>query len=260
MHRAIVLRVLAIVTSPCGVIVSDRATPPPTTAQVSIRCMDDTHPMRAKPTHTESDHALGCADTRGVWQGPYQERFADESLAAKGRYSNGQPDGTWVFFYRSGREMMRGHFREGMREGVWISYFEDGRKLARGPYVRDALSGRWLSWYEDGTRKSEGSYHNGEEAGTWTYWYTNGHLQSRGAYRGRRIVPPRNASVPAQSGHWTYWYESGAKHMEGCFRDGEKVGKWKEWAEDGSVSATKTLGGDANVNCPGQTRKQCSMR
>lgn len=200
-------------------------------------CPRGSHQVRASSVHTESDHALACADANGVWTGPYQERFADDTLAVKGAYQVGQPDGPWLFYYKSGAIMMSGAFRAGQREGVWTSFYENGRKLGSGPYHNDQLQGRWVTWYEDGTLKSEGSYHDGEESGLWSFWYPNGKLEKKGQYFGRRVVPPKNVSVPAELGLWTYWYDNGLKRIEGKFCAGERVGLWTEWSEDGSVSA-----------------------
>ena len=206
-------------------------------AALQISCPTGTHQVRAAPVHTESDHALACADTQGVWAGPYQERFNDDTVAVRGIYLGGQPNGSWTFFYKGGATMMSGSFRSGKREGIWTSFYENGHKLGQGPYHNDDLDGHWINWYEDGTRKSEGSYKSGDEWGLWSFWYANGRLQKRGKYFGRRIVPPRNASVPAESGLWTYWYEKGLKQMEGSYRKGERMGEWTEWSEDGSITS-----------------------
>jgi antitoxin component YwqK of YwqJK toxin-antitoxin module len=206
--------------------------------------------MRGSAVHTQSDYALACPDASGRWNGPYQE-WRHSGLAVAGHYSNGQPEDEWTFFYPNGRILKRGSYRAGLRQGEWRSYYENGRKLAEGAYRDDALNGRWTEWYETGVRKSQGAYQNGEEAGQWTFWHPNGRLDRAGNYRGRRIVPPRNASVPAESGKWTYWYDNGHKRMEGCFRDGLQVGLWTEWSPEGQVTSQKTFGpaGAATAPC-----------
>jgi len=195
--------------------------------------------VRKAPIHTESDHALACSDREGVWQGPYQEEYEDGTVAVSGRYKDGQPDDEWTFFYRDGARLSRGVFREGRRKEQWTTFYENGRKLAEGTYRDGEPDGHWTNWYEDGTRQSEGDYLAGEESGVWTYWFPNGRMDRTGVYHGRRVVPPRNASVPAESGKWTYWYESGSKRTEGCFNNGVQVGVWTEWSEEGKASTRK---------------------
>jgi antitoxin component YwqK of YwqJK toxin-antitoxin module len=215
----------------------------------SISCEGRRPPFRTAAVHTRSDYALACTDSHGVWHGPYQERFDDATLALSGYYKRGQPEGLWTFFYRKGTQMTRGSFHAGRREGQWTSFYENGRLLGQGPYRKDTLDGYWTAWHESGSRKSAGAYRKGEEVGRWTYWYPSGRRDRSGEYQGRRIMLPQNVSVPAERGKWTYWYESGNKRLEGCFRNGEQIGVWTEWSEDGHVKSHVTRGGSADTAC-----------
>ncbi|MDQ6663193.1 MAG: hypothetical protein M3Z23_02235, partial [Acidobacteriota bacterium] len=86
-------------------------------ANPPFSCSAGRKAVRAAPVHTQSDHALGCTGKDGRWQGLYQERFDDESIAATGQYEGGQPGGVWTFFYRNGARMTHGAFRLGRKEG-----------------------------------------------------------------------------------------------------------------------------------------------
>ena len=68
-----------------------------------------------------------------------------------------------------------------------------------------APGGKYTTWYENGAKKTEGTFnHNSKE-----------------------------------DGFWTVWYENGKKKAEGNYKNGDQVGKWTIYNEDGSVKFVK---------------------
>jgi antitoxin component YwqK of YwqJK toxin-antitoxin module len=211
-------------------------------AEVPLRCPGDRDAVRDRALYAEiADHAIGCTDDQGAWDGPYQERFADGRVAVRGAQRHAHPEGLWTFFYANGQTMMRGRFRAGHRQGPWTSFYENGKRLGQGSYRDDMLDGRWTTWREDGSRESVGSYRRGDKEGPWTYFHPNGRPDRAGAYRGVRRVPPRNAPVPAETGQWTYWHDNGKRRAQGTFRNGEQIGLWIEWSPGGQEISRKQL-------------------
>ena len=45
----------------------------------------------------------------------------------------------------------------------------------------------------------------------------------------------------------TNWYENGQKKTKGSFQDGEKVGKWTYWRENGQVSIEEEYDNEGKV-------------
>jgi len=210
-------------------------------------CPGGRPPVRAAAAHTEADHALACTDPQGTWDGPYHEVSRDGRLTVSGVNRAGAPEGVWTFFYGNGAVMKREILRAGTRDGVYSAFYENGTRAAEGAYRDGQPDGLWREWYGDGRLRSQGRFDRGQETGRWTYWFPNGQPDRTGEYRGRRLLPPRQISVPAETGRWTYWYPDGAKRMEGCYRAGERVGEWTEWSETRQVTSRTTYSSAATT-------------
>ena len=39
-----------------------------------------------------------------------------------------------------------------------------------------------------------------------------------------------------EQGHWIYYHYNGAKWTEGDYKNGEKIGVWKSWYDDGRIN------------------------
>ena len=39
-----------------------------------------------------------------------------------------------------------------------------------------------------------------------------------------------------EEGHWIYYHYNGTKWTEGDYRNGQKVGVWKSWYDDGTLN------------------------
>ena len=63
-----------------------------------------------------------------------------------------------------------------------------------------------------------------------TYW-SNHQLKSIGL-----------AIDSVEDGFWQYFYRDGSRMMEGSFKNGQKVGKWKTYNEEGDVIAEEAFG------------------
>ena len=90
-----------------------------------------------------------------------------------------------------------------------------------------------LYWYDNGELKEAMFYLT-----DWIYiiykWYENGQLCDQGLYNGCFEDEYGNRK-PVKHGSYTSWHKNGQLSGKGNFENGEKVGMWNNWNEDGSV-------------------------
>lgn len=77
-------------------------------------------------------------------------------------------------YYENGQKEMRGEFSNGERNGTWIYWFQDGRKWTESTYENDLRVGQTVVWRESGLKNYEGSYSKGKPHGTWTFYDIDG--------------------------------------------------------------------------------------
>ena len=91
---------------------------------------------------------------------------------------------------------------DGKKEGMWIEYY-DGRISAQRCYVNDSLSGESIDYNEDGDIFIQQTFKNGQENGMYKM-YSN--------------------------------YKKGKIVEQGSFIDGNKVGVWEYYIDDGRLN------------------------
>jgi hypothetical protein len=88
-------------------------------------------------SHTRSDResadALNQTDPSGLKQGPW-EIYSDSVLVGKGSYVDGQQEGLWTYWYRSGQMKAEGQYRGGVKDGMWIEWYRDGDIMWKGEW------------------------------------------------------------------------------------------------------------------------------
>tara|TARA_R110002049_G_scaffold305422_4_gene502045 strand:+ start:624 stop:1040 length:417 start_codon:yes stop_codon:yes gene_type:complete len=85
-----------------------------------------------------------------------------------------------------------------------------------------AYSGDYEKRYPNGLLRIKGTMKNGKREGSWKYFYDNGMLWSKGYFQN-----------DVQHGPSSVYYPSGVMKMQGEYVEGESVGIWSFWAEDG---------------------------
>ncbi|HEY2004127.1 MAG TPA: hypothetical protein VGH44_03335 [Candidatus Saccharimonadia bacterium] len=55
------------------------------------------------------------------------EHYKDGSVKGRGQLLDGQMDGYWEWFRKSGTKMRSGHFEAGQPVGEWITYNQQGQ-------------------------------------------------------------------------------------------------------------------------------------
>ena len=75
-----------------------------------------------------------------------QEMWEDGKPRREGFLRDGDPQGLWLAWHRSGALRMVGSFETGKAEGRWNAYDGEGETVASGPVLNGRLSGEWTVW------------------------------------------------------------------------------------------------------------------
>lgn len=105
-------------------------------------------------------------------------------------------------YYESGKKSAETKYENNHETGVWIEWFENGNKFSETPYLLGEINGNRREWNQKGRLVSECNYINGLEDGE---CYTKYH---------------NNPNI--------YIYH-------GYFKNGKKIGLWREWDENGKI-------------------------
>ena len=66
-------------------------------------------------------------DVESPFSGKVFNTYASGKREYEGKYNNGRPNGSLVYWYENGNKMREGVLKDGQPVGRWITYWEDGR-------------------------------------------------------------------------------------------------------------------------------------
>jgi antitoxin component YwqK of YwqJK toxin-antitoxin module len=145
-----------------------------------------------------------CETPNGVAEGPAYGRYSDGTLRYHGTSHAGKTTGTWTNWNSNGTLSIEAEYQDGELVGAFRRYDAHGVLQSEGNHDR-----------------------KGRMDGTWTRYWPNGKVRTRWTMDGGR-----------QQGPVETFYESGAKKSQGQRTDGQPVGEWTWFAEDGAVTQT----------------------
>ncbi len=173
-----------------------------------------------------------------LWQ------WFDESgnLSRVGNYRKGIEHGTWINYYKNGIISDSGNFSDSRMEGEWKYRYENGSLSQLGYFKRNLQDSIWKTYYENGQLCSIGSMQNGIPSGLWTTYNENGQISGKINYlsdnksfiedvwdlNGNHIVIEGN-------GLYKSFSATGQVLFQGNIRDGQRVGKWISYFENGEI-------------------------
>jgi antitoxin component YwqK of YwqJK toxin-antitoxin module len=82
--------------------------------------------------------------------------------------------GSFVEFYRNGKQFCSGQYRDGRRHGKWTFLRPDGSVAKEGEYVDDRPTGKWRYLRADGNVSREEMYKDGLPHGPWVTFGQDG--------------------------------------------------------------------------------------
>lgn len=147
-----------------------------------------------------------------------------------------EDEGKWKYFYRNGKLKEVGAFVEltKYKQGEWKSYHENGQLAKEEIYYVDKLDGDWISYYSNGQVKEKGEYVKGGRDGRWEAFYENGQLKEKGRYKSIAAEYSYLVNESFKDSRWTYFHPNGEVKAKGKYEEGEKVGKWDYYDEQGN--------------------------
>lgn len=183
-------------------------------------------------------------DGKLLMHGKMEEYFETGETWMQMNYLNGNIDGWYRVFTKSGEILNEGQTSKGQKIGKWKFHYtedwEDAYTKGDAAYYRIIDFGEgglreWITtdYYITGEKQFEGTL-VGENPdiimGLAKYYYQNGQISETGSFsRGMR------------NGAWEFYHENGKLKAKGSFSNDKETGKWELFDEKGNLTETKTF-------------------
>jgi len=165
----------------------------------------------------------GIVDEKGLKQGPWKEFFETGQLKGEGVFENGKRIGNWKFYYKNGTIEEQGSYLKNEKaDGNWVWYYENGQKLREQSFDAGVESGIMTEFSDSGTVVAKGQYIDGYEDSLWIY--NVGDIHEEGSYKeGKKI------------GEWKQIYSNGKLRYIGKYIDDSPDGKHTTFWDNGNL-------------------------
>ncbi len=194
--------------------------------------------------HREREGDYVAGKKSGTWN-----EYLETKLIFTGSYTDGKPDGEFIYYDRSGAEL--GRFRITGGNGTMVTFHNNrkpatktrvsgglmngkyeelttrGKPLVEGGYASDRKHGLWREWNDAGVLLSEIRWKRGKLDGVLKK-YVDGKLSLEASYKDGKA-----------EGAYTE-YRDGKPSLTGQFAADRRIGTWTMTAADGSVALTAT--------------------
>ncbi|MBK6642975.1 MAG: toxin-antitoxin system YwqK family antitoxin [Bacteroidetes bacterium] len=182
-----------------------------------------------------------------LWQ------WFDESghISRIGTYRKGIEHGIWMNYYKNGIVSDSGNFHEGRMDGEWKYKFENGNTYQIGYFNRNLQDSIWKTYFENGQLKSVVNMHEGIPVGLWTTYHMNGKISGKVNYlnKDKNLIEDvwdleGNHIVVSGNGLFKSFSNTGQVLLQGNIKDGEKIGEWISYFENGDTKEEGIYEGD----------------
>jgi antitoxin component YwqK of YwqJK toxin-antitoxin module len=157
----------------------------------------------------------------------------------QGKYQNGLPQGTWIWFHENGTKHREELYRKGKEDGASVEYDEEGNIIVQGEYIDGSKDGKWF--YKVGDHQEVGKYTDGLKDGDWVYTYDNGKKNFVGAFVNGEL-----------NGKQKWYHANGQLLLEGRYTMGLEQGDFNWYDEDGVLLTTVRFKDGAEVKINGE--------
>ena len=206
--------------------------------------------------------------------GPWTE-WADNKIVFTGNYTQGVPDGEFIYYDRNENELgrftitagtgvmmtywpnkkpaSRQRLVQGKAEGVYQELTSRGKVVVEGHYRNDVKHGVWKEWTTDGVPTLEQSWKRGKLDGV-IKKFVDGKLATETTYKDGKVTGPYaeyRAGKPAvtgqfqadrKTGTWTQYDPLGHVTLTASYRDGVLDGMWRQREAGAVVEGRVTQG------------------
>lgn len=171
----------------------------------------------------DGPYAEVCVRADGTRYGPLVAKTEQGGrVTVRGQFVDGKRDGTWFSHNHTGARSMV-TYRAGQAHGPEKWWHANGQLRWRGENRHGRRHGTWIRYGEQGDEI--GRYQLGDGTGTRRDWYDNGKVFYETDY----------VDDVMHGEHQTY-FPSGARQSHGTWKNGQKHGLWRRYAEDGTVT------------------------
>ncbi len=141
----------------------------------------------------------------------------------------------------TGGSMTNGFYNDSIQENITYKYgkmdgeyksYSKGKIYNEGFYLNGKKEGEWKLFHENGLINEKGSYIEGERDGVWEYFYPSGKLNTKTTYK-VELHKLFNKKISKKNGPYEEFYPNGNPRMSGKFENGNQIGEWKIFNEDG---------------------------
>lgn len=128
-------------------------------------------------------------------------------------------------------------------DGPYQEHYDSGELKTEGQYLNKKRSGDWKNYYKNGQISELYYYKSGKRNIEYTSYYKDGILKIKiekveniyvtsSFYESGKLFYERQY----ETGYYKSYYESGSKKIEANYIEGELVGIWKKYYENGEVA------------------------
>lgn len=223
---------------------------------------------RQNKREREGDYVGGKKS--GTWN-----EYAGNKLTFTGHYTDGKPDGGFVYYDRAGAELGRFTIRGGngtmmtfhankrpatktrIAGGLMNGKYEEltprGNVLVEGHYASDRKHGWWREWNDAGVLQSEIHYKRGRVDGAFKK-YIDGKVAVEATYKDGKADGPYTEyrdgkpavtgqfAADKRTGTWTIHQADGTAGLTATYVDGTLDGPWRELVDGGVTEGTMVAG------------------
>lgn len=172
----------------------------------------------------------GVVDTDGKRNGECKEFYPDSTLRAEGIFIDGEKSGEWKYYYHNGQVEQRGVFEQGKQQGLWVWFYDNGRKQIEENYFKGVENGSYKEYDTDGKVIVTGTYFDGLKAGKWMEEI--GDMHEEGEYRNGQKV-----------GEWVSFFDNGKMAFKGNFNAGYPDGQHNFYYANGQLREVQNYAG-----------------
>jgi antitoxin component YwqK of YwqJK toxin-antitoxin module len=210
----------------------------------------------------------------GKRDGPWTE-WVDNKIVFTGNYTQGVPDGEFIYYDRSENELgrftitsgtgamltfwpnkkvaSRQHMVQGKADGIYQELTVRGKVVVEGHYRNDVKHGSWKEWTADGVPTLEQMWRRGKLDGA-VKKFVDGKLATEASYKDGKATGPYTeyrGSKPAvtgqfqddrKAGTWTQYDPEGHTVLTASYRDGVLEGVWRQLVDGAVVEGSVTQG------------------
>jgi antitoxin component YwqK of YwqJK toxin-antitoxin module len=198
---------------------------------------------RSNKTEREGDYDAG--KKRGLWS-----EFVDGQLYFQGTYTDGKPDGDFVYYDKTGTEL--GRFAIAAGTGTMLTFHANGNLASKTQLVDGAMDGKHEELTPRGRTLIDGRYAKDQKHGTWREYSEYGVLLAEQRYKrgkldgvwkkfaGGKLAVEATYKDGLAEGAYTEYHAGGAKAVVGQFAADKRTGTWTSYDASGSVTLTAT--------------------